>query len=544
MNGSVLQDFQRNVSFIVIVIVGGLALLVYLVSSLAGLLVPLFWACFFAVPLTALITRIDRLLTKKASELRWHMEGGAEGHHPEPERPYEFTGQAGDNSIVLAGADAKHLLQKLAHPGGDTCGAMPGSKYSKCCQSRIRIIKLTDSDSQSIAGDEVDRLVENWLYYVKEPDDDEVNAISDVDQVQLELFHDQECSEYPSVMKTAALSVRDSQNVSQKLKGVVEIDRTSALSWSVSVTIAMFLLATVMFIFFLAASLGVDALQEKAHIYSKGVTEMIDWFAGFMGTFMPPAQINKMKGHMQGIATQSLPGLAATASGKIESLGFDLLLFVLYILFWVFEPIPISSNVAQVIKDYLLLKSVACLIYAFLMGAMLYFLGCPLWHLFFVMSFLLNYIPEFGFIVIFILVIPAVVFNSEHSMQRRETDTVIVIIGAILIKILVANVLEVYMYVSRGGQYMRMHPVVLLGLMMFFEKFFGLSGMFLAIPMVAIVKYYLLSADIPTLYLNPALALLEGDDTAPHKNFVDRKKANLSYGTTGDTEPPETSGAV
>merc|ERR1719231_1115571 len=100
-------------------------------------------------------------------------------------------------------------------------------------------------------------------------------------------------------MKTAALSVRDSENVNQKLKGVVEIDRTSAVSWGVSVTLAMFMLAGAMFVFFLAASLGVDALKEKAHIYSRGVSQMIDWFGGVMGSFMPPAQIVKMKGHME-----------------------------------------------------------------------------------------------------------------------------------------------------------------------------------------------------------------------------------------------------
>lgn len=531
-----LQDFQRNVGFVVVVIVGGFALLVYLVSSLAGLLVPLFWAAFFAVPLTALITRIDRVMTKKLSELRWHLEGGEGGQHPEPDKAYEFTAQAGDNSIIVSGSDAKHLLKKLSHPGGDMCSPLPWSTYSKCCQSRIRVVKLLDEDGEAVLGDEVDRLVQNWLYYVKEPEDAEVS--SDVDEVQLELFLDQECSEYPAVMKTAALSIRDSQNTGQKLKGIVEIDRTSTLSWSVSVAISMMLMLAALFVFFMAASLGVDALRENSANYSRGVEEMIVWFTDLMGHFMPPEQIVKMKGHMEDVASKSLPGLAATASGKVESLGFDLLLFVLYILFWVFEPIPISSNVAQVIKDYLLLKTGACFIYAVLMSLMLYVLGCPLWHLFFVMCFLLNYIPEFGFIVVFICVVPAVIFNSHHSLQRRESDTIIVITGSILIKILVANVLEVYMYVSRGGQYMRMHPVVLLGLMMFFEKFFGLTGMFLAIPMVATVKYYLLSADIPTLYLNPALALLEGDDCAPHKNFVDRQKAQLSYGTT---EPPETS---
>jgi len=72
-------------------------------------------------------------------------------------------------------------------------------------------------------------------------------------------------------------------------------------------------------------------------------------------------------------------------------------------MFWIFEPIPMNSNVAQVIKNYLLLKTFVCLVFAALISALLYFLSCPLWHIFFVLSFLLNYIPEIGFIIVFVL---------------------------------------------------------------------------------------------------------------------------------------------
>lgn len=502
-------------------------MLVYLVSSLAGLLVPLFWACFFAVPLTALIARIDRSLTSLLSQLRWKLEGVEQPKGPE--KALEFTAKAGENQIMLSKDDAKSLMQKLEHPTPPEwlehqgCPLFP---HSQCCQSRVRIVKLTTEDGQPISDPEVDRLVANWLYYVKHPDD----AALDDDEVPLQLFLDSDCSQYPAVFTT--------NSGGTSLKGALELDRTSIMSWSVSVFLAMMVLGFGMFIFFFTVSLGVDALQDNSANYSKGVEDLIQWFSAMMSNFMPHDQIVQMKGHMESTASKMLPSLSYAAGSKIESLGFDLLLFTLYVLFWVFEPIPISNNVAQVIKDYLLLKTVACFIYAVLMSAMLYFLDCPVWHLFFVASFLLNYIPEFGFIVVFILVIPAVAFNSKLSMQQREADTAFAIVGSILIKILVANILEVKMYVSKGGQYMRMHPVVLMGLMMFFEKFFGLTGMFLAIPMVATVKYYLLSADIPNIYLNPTLAILEGDDTAPHKNFIDRK-ADFVHTTYGSTEPPE-----
>merc|ERR1712086_141991 len=76
----------------------------------------------------------------------------------------------------------------------------------------------------------------------------------------------------------------------------------------------------------------------------------------------------------------------------------------------------------------------------------------------------------------------------------------------------------------RGGEFMRMHPVILMALMMFCEQLMGITGMFLAVPIMAAVKYFLVSADMPNVYLNPLLMLLEGDEHGPHKNFVDRHR--------------------
>lgn len=508
-----LQDFQRNVGFVVVVIIGGFAVFVYLAGSLADVMVPLIWAAFFAVPITALIGRIDGFVTSLLSVIRRRLRGE---DHTGDGMSWDFTAEAGDNCITLSNDDAKELTDKLEHPGPEMCVLFP---WSKCCQSRIRLVKLTTEEGEQINNPEVDRLVANWCYYVKMPDE--------TGHPTLQLYLDQDCIEYPAV-------VSGSKNSERKLKGTVELDRTSVLSWSIAVCLAMILLAFALFIFFIAMSLGFDALQANSHNYYKGVEQLVDKLALGLKHILPPEQIAKVKQHVMTTATTALPHLASTVSGKAESLGFELILFVIYILFWVFEPIPVSSNVAQVIKNYLVLKTVSCLIYAVLMSLLLIHLGCPVWPLFFVVSFLLNYIPEFGFMIVFALVVPAIVFNSAHTEKQREWDTVEVVFGSLLIKIVVANILEVYLYVSRGGQYMRMHPVVLMALMMFFQKFFGITGMFLAIPMVAIIKYYLLSADIPSLYLNPSLALVEGDECAPHKNFCERHNA-----TYGSTEPAE-----
>merc|ERR1719379_364316 len=71
-------------------------------------------------------------------------------------------------------------------------------------------------------------------------------------------------------------------------------------------------------------------------------------------------------------------------------------------------------------------------------------------------------------------------------------------------------------------------------MIMLFGQLLGLTGMFLSVPPVAAIKYFLISADVPPLILDPLLFLIEGDDTAPHRNFINKKKARAEGFTFSD----------
>merc|ERR1719401_2315096 len=73
-----------------------------------------------------------------------------------------------------------------------------------------------------------------------------------------------------------------------------------------------------------------------------------------------------------------------------------------------------------------------------------------------------------------------------------------------------------------------MHPVVLMAMMMLCSALLGITGMFLSIPLMAAVKYYLLASDMPQVFLNPILVMIEGDAAGPHKNFVDKHRRLVS----------------
>jgi len=514
-----LQDFQRNAAFVVVVIIGGFALFVYLAHTLVDVLVPLIWAAFFAVPLTGLIGKIDKCITDSSGCFRWCCSGRST-------KTVHFTAKTRENHIILDGDDAKNakaaevLKQHLQHPCDHLCEWMP---FSRCCQSRIKIVKLKYADCQAedcqdevacwdiSQQAEVNRLVNNWRYYALKDEEDDMKLYLYIDQdheikAVIEHFHESDAEGGIEVKKD--------------LTGSIELDRSSASSWFVAVMVCMVFLALIVFAFVRATALGIEALERTAPSYGKGVVEFMKWGDTHLERVLPYDMITTLNNSTLTFAKTGLPAMATAAAADLEKVGFQVMMFMIYILFWVFEPIPMNSNVAQLIKNYLMLKTIVCLVFAVLMSGLLYFLSCPLWHIFFVIAFLMNYVPELGFMIVFLLAIPAVALDSNLTMTQREGNTIMLLGCGMLIKVLTANVLEVRMYTSLGGQFMHMHPVVLLALIVFFDKILGVTGMFLAIPMAAMVKYFVHTADIPGCYLHAALMLFEGDEHAGHKHFV------------------------
>jgi predicted PurR-regulated permease PerM len=508
-----LQQFQRNTAFVVLVIVGGLAAFVYLTSTLVEVLVPLIWSAFFAVPLTGLIGLIDRSVTKFGSWARWQSDNSS------MLRGIAFRAKAGENLIYIEKtAEAKQLLAHLTIPLQSTVCLLPSSR---CCQSRIRISEL-QADGKAVESPEVNRIVERWTYYVREVEPKEQNIKP---EFCLELYLDQE-ELYPACVTSGRAD-------GQKLTGTIEHDKTSMWSWGLSVIVAVVILLVLCFIFAMAIALGVESLIKNMRYYEQGLRDMTTWIADLLGRTFPVSEVNALRAKSLNGLKDTIPRAATEAAIQLEATGLQIILFLLYTLFWVFEPIPMNSNVAQVIKSYLLLKTLVCILFGFLISGLLYCLDCPLWNFFFIIAFLLNYIPELGFIITFCLMVPAIFLDSRLSMDQRERNTLIAIVGGLLIKVLTANIIELQLITTKGGQYMRMHPVVLMATMFVCERLLGITGMFLAIPIVAAVKYFLLAADVPTVYLNPMLVMLEGDEVAPHKNFIDRKVADYGGAIDG-----------
>merc|ERR1719362_1927117 len=182
---------------------------------------------------------------------------------------------------------------------------------------------------------------------------------------------------------------------------------------------------------------------------------------------------------------------------------------ILYMMFWLCNPVDVKESVAKVFEKYILLKSVSSAGYAFCVWFLLYMLGIDLAIVFGLITFLFNFVPEVGPFLAAMLPLPVILFDGRLSNPWLVLG--IALGGTLLLKFLFGNIVEVILIESR--QDMKMHPVIILFLMAFFGWIWGATGMVLSVPLMAAAKgsMYML----PPTYRNPLLMILEGDKKAP-----------------------------
>lgn len=310
-----------------------------------------------------------------------------------------------------------------------------------------------------------------------------------------------------------------------RIVGAFEIDTSSSITWSFAMLVTLIIMSLGCWVLVQFVVYGVFAFKNNLDRYQNGVLEFSTEVQDMLSNLFSKEAWDEIQKQVQAFVKDALPNLASDLVSYIEGIGWQVMLFLVYIFFWIFEPLPMNSSVAQVFTSYLYLKTLVCILFASLMSLLLFALGCPIWHLFFVITFFLNYIPEVGAILSAALTVPVVIFDGNYSLTDRMYHLAWLVVCGLLIKIITGNVIEVRAYATRGGQFMRMHPVILMALMMFCSALLGLTGMFLAIPIVAAVKYYMITANMPGVLLNPMLIAIEGDEHGPHKNFVDRHRS-------------------
>ena len=175
-----------------------------------------------------------------------------------------------------------------------------------------------------------------------------------------------------------------------------------------------------------------------------------------------------------------------TILGLISS-TFFVLIFVIFLLLGrdpYGEHSRVYSEVVQKVRRYVGIKLVISSLTGLLVWATLSFLGLELAGVFGILAFLLNFIPSIGSIIATLLPLPIA------AVQFHATPWLIIVVVAIpgVIQNLLGNLIEPKLQ----GEGLNLHPVTILLALSFWGLLWGIVGMFLAAPMTAALRVFLI----------------------------------------------------
>merc|ERR1719217_1881189 len=89
------------------------------------------------------------------------------------------------------------------------------------------------------------------------------------------------------------------------------------------------------------------------------------------------------------------------------------LMMLLYMMFWLFEPMHVTDSISRLFRQYILLKMLASFSYAFCVWLLLWMLSIDLAIVFGCVTFLFNFVPEVGPFIAMVLPLPVILFDGR-----------------------------------------------------------------------------------------------------------------------------------
>lgn len=143
------------------------------------------------------------------------------------------------------------------------------------------------------------------------------------------------------------------------------------------------------------------------------------------------------------------------------------------------EKSPLLKEILKKISSYINSKFFLSIVTGFLVWLVLLSFSIELAFLFALLTVLLNFIPTIGSIVAVALPLPIVFLQYQFTWPFFA---ILALTG--VIQFAVGNIIEPMLM----GDTMDLHPITILGCLVFWGMVWGVSGMFLAVPITAIIK--------------------------------------------------------
>jgi AI-2 transport protein TqsA len=181
-----------------------------------------------------------------------------------------------------------------------------------------------------------------------------------------------------------------------------------------------------------------------------------------------------------------LTNLASSVMGIISN-GLLVLIFMIFMVAGqgTFKAPPTSLwwEIESRVKRYILTITLTSGITGICVGLALSLLHVEFGWMFGFLAFMLNFIPNIGSVIATILPLPVALIDPQLGMISKIL--VLVIPGSI--QLIIGNIIQPKMM----GESLDLHPIVVLLSLIFFGTIWGIIGMFLAVPITAVVNIFL-----------------------------------------------------
>ena len=262
-----------------------------------------------------------------------------------------------------------------------------------------------------------------------------------------------------------------------------QVIRWRVPAW-IAILFAVLLVLAIMALLGLVLILAVQTIVHAAGEYSEQVVELTERLF---------AELNDhhIKVDQARISTElesRLPGLITQAAGTVTAIlsnGFLIVIFVVFLLVGRNphkRQVGIYAEIESTIRSYITIKTTISAVTGVAVGLILWAFGLRMALLFGLLAFLLNFIPSIGSIVATLLPIPIAVTQFHDPWMVLA---VVAVPGSIHVTI--GNVVEPRLM----GRDLELHPVTVLLSLAFWGLLWGIIGMVLAVPMVAMLRIVL-----------------------------------------------------
>ena len=249
---------------------------------------------------------------------------------------------------------------------------------------------------------------------------------------------------------------------------------------------------------------SVVAMSQSAGDYEEALVEFMDNVEARLpltALGIDPGERDLLHTIRDESARRFLPQLITSIRGLLSN-G---LLIVIFMIFMIAgrhqaprEGPTLRRRIEGHIKRYLITKVLLSAITGTLVGVVLSLLGVQMAFVFGMLAFLLNFIPSIGSVIATLLPIPIIYLDPSLAVSAKIAA---VVIPGVL-QFVIGSIIEPRVM---GGS-LGLHPVVILLGLIFFGMIWGIIGMFLATPIVAVTKIVLERSELTA----PIAAWLSG----------------------------------